>query len=241
VGFRVLRFPLPVLVLLGASSCQKSSWEEIAAASPQSQSTTSNPERSPISIETLFPPSAIVGVPFQVQPDGSSSIGVAGSGFTRTSVVYFDEQPLITNYQSPRAIAGLVSGDLLASSRTIQITVRDSQPEPRKSRVLSFEIHDFPVSILPKIREIFPISVQVGVPFGVLPDGNCSIGVTGSGFLPEARVFFDEEALPTTYQGPNSLSALVPAEMVSSPRAVTVTVRISGERRAGAVPFIVKR
>jgi hypothetical protein len=150
VGFRTLRFPLLVLALLSISGCQKPSWEEIAQASPHSTaSTTSNPEGSPISIKTLYPPSAIVGVPFQIQPDGSSAVGVAGSGFTRTTVIYFDGEPLITNYQSPRAIAAIVPGELLSSPRTIKVTVRDSEPAPRRSEPADLEVLSRPRAASP--------------------------------------------------------------------------------------------
>lgn len=158
---RLPRVALVVLAFAGWSGCRDSAWEEIHAARPQwSQGTKSDPGLSPISIKTLFPSSATVGVPFQIQPDGSSALGVAGSGFTRTSVIYFDERPMITNYQSPRALAAIVPNDLLAKPWKLKVTVRDLQPAPRRSEPAVFEIHNPTRTPIARVRKPLPSSAE---------------------------------------------------------------------------------
>jgi hypothetical protein len=234
--------PRALWVLTLMLGCRKAGWQQIEAARPQlpTQKIGQAEALSPISIKELYPPSALSGIAFQVQPDGSSSVGVAGNGFTRTSVVYFDGWPLITNYQSPRAIAGLVPNGLISTPRMVTIIVRDPRPLPRESEARRFEVVEPPRTASPMIREIFPSSVCVGVPFGLLPSGNWSIGIVGSGFLPEAEVFLDKELLRTKYQGPTTLTAVVPEELVASPRTSTVTVRIPGTPPSHGVPLVVQ-
>ena len=225
--------------LLATPGCREASWPQIEAARPGSLNSTES-AISPISIKELFPSAAFAGLGFQVQPDGSSSVGVAGYGFTRTSVVYFDRHPLITHYQSPRAIAGLVPTDLISTPRTVRIMVRDTRPSPRESEARPFEVIEPPRNPNPRIREIFPSSVCVGIPFGVLADGSWSIGIVGSGFLPEAEVLLDGEILRTKYQGPTALTAVIPEEFVSRPRAASVTIRVPGVPPSRGVPLVVE-
>ncbi len=180
----------------------------------------------PLRIVELFPPSATAGVPFSVQDDGSSSLGVAGTGFTRTTTVYIDGQKLTTNFGSPRAIAGIVPAKLSLTPRRVRIEVRDTAPVERHSQSVWFDIlPPRAKGSVPAIRDLFPESTRAGVCFSPMPDGNCSLGIAGTSFGPQTQVLFDGVAVTTIYQGPTAMVALVPTALLATPRRITVSLQ----------------
>ena len=235
----------PALVLLlvsplVATACRRSEPEAVAPAAAQPLSAAAAAgAMTPLTITELFPPSAAAGVPFSVQDDGSSSLGVAGSGFTRTTAVYFDGQRLITNFASPKAVAGIVPKGLSAAPRKVRVELRDTFPIERRSSPVWFEIvPPRAKGAVPAIRELFPPSTRAGACFSPMPDGTCSLGVAGSNFAGQIQVVFDHVAVATICQGPTALVALVPRSLLAAPRRVKVTLHAPESRvRVQSVEF----
>ncbi len=213
---RIFLFAFPILLI----ACGRN--DRIAPAEPKG-SQAAAPVPTP-EIRELFPPIAIAGVPFQAIEDGSSSLGVAGTGFTRSSQVWFGDRALRTNYQSPKAIAGIVPNDLITVARSVPITVRDRNPD-RTSGTVVFKILPPKAAGEPTIiKELFPPGAKAGIPFGVQPDGRWTLGVSGSGFDPASVVVFDGVELKTIFQSPVAIVAFVPPQLVAKPRKVKVAV-----------------
>jgi TIG domain/IPT/TIG domain len=183
-------------------------------------------------IRELFPPIATVGVPFQAIEDGSSSLGVAGTGFTRSSQVYFGDRALQTNYQSPKAVAAIVPNDLVATAGSVPVTVRDRKPDRTSASVVFRILPPKAAGEVAVIKDLFPPGARAGIPFGAQPDGRWTLGVAGSGFDPKSTVVFDDVELKTIFQSPVAIVAFVPPELVAKPRRVKVVV-MDKESRSG--------
>lgn len=215
-----------VLALAVALACGKVRFESIEPAEPLPIPGRVIPSgASNLMIKELFPATAVSGVPFQVGKDGFSTIGVSGERFSPTSVIYFEDRPLATNYQSPRALAGVVPAELIGVPRRVPITVRDARRQSSGSEPVTFEILSLSARRgPPQIKELFPASATISVPFGLQPDGTWTIGVSGSGFGPNTVVLFDGVALVTSYQSPAALSAIVPPALVARSKNIQVSV-----------------
>jgi hypothetical protein len=225
-----------VFLSLVLVSCGKGP-EAIAPAEPQGQTTASSASAT-LEIRELFPPMASAGVPFQTIHDGSSTIGVAGSGFTKSSQVFFNDRPLQTNYQSPKAVAAIVPRDLTEIAQTVSITVRDRNPDrgsqPAMFRILPPRKVGDPVVI----KELYPPSSKAGTPFGVQPDGQWAIGIAGNGFDPKSLVVFDGVELQTVFQSPVAMAAFVPQALVAKARRVKVVIRDRDSKKDLSPPAV---
>jgi hypothetical protein len=234
-----------LILAISLPACrERESTEADAGKSAPESSKAAEGKPVPISITFLYPPSAAAGVPFQVLKDGSSSIGVAGAGFSKTSVVYFDERPLKTNYQHPGALDATIPNDLIAKQGKILVTVRDPNPAPRRSEPSPFEVvAPRARGVVPKASALYPGSVKASDVSGqAQPDKTFSIGVAGSGFGPKTTFVFDGRSVRTLYQSPNSLIAYVPVDLLAARRKVTVTLEDpeAPAPKAAGLPFEVK-
>lgn len=221
---RIFLFVFPLLL----TACGKD--DRIAPAEPkgsQAAASVAAPE-----IRELFPPIATAGVPFQAIEDGSSSLGVAGTGFTHSSQVYFGDRALRTNYQSPKAVAAIVPNDLVAAAGSIPVTIRDRNPDRTSASVVFRILPPKAAGEVAVIKDLFPPGAKAGIPFGVQPDGRWTLGVAGSGFDPKSVVVFDGVELKTIFQSPVAIVAFVPPELVAKPRRVKVVVK-DAESRSG--------
>ena len=55
--------------------------------------------------------------------------------------------------------------------------------------------------------------------------GDFKLEIAGDKFTPAVKVYFDGQELPTTYSGPQQLSANVPSSMIAAPGSRTILVR----------------
>jgi hypothetical protein len=212
--------------LLGLLACGKGSGS-IAPAEPKQAAgaPAAASAVSPLEIHGLYPAVAAAGMPFAANLDRSSMMGIAGSGFTRTCKVYFDDRPLRTDYQSPKAIVAVLPIGLIENPRLVTLTVRDSHPDrvsaPAVFRILPAVKAGEPIAI----SDLFPPATKAGVPFGVQADGRISLGVAGSGFRSSCVVIFDGVELETTFQGPMAMVAFPTPSMIAKARDLKVIVK----------------
>jgi hypothetical protein len=76
-------------------------------------------------IERLHPASSRAGQSFNRQPDGQSALAVAGVGFEKGDVVFWNGRPLTTTFANPSLLTALVPPDLHREPGDVAITVRN--------------------------------------------------------------------------------------------------------------------
>jgi hypothetical protein len=97
----------------------------------------------PPQLSRTWPDSCVIGRGFNVQPNGGSALGVAGSNFLPGARIYLDETPLETAFGGGTALSGMVPASLLRAPRTAKIRVKN--PDGKTSNAL-----DFPMSAGPR-------------------------------------------------------------------------------------------
>jgi len=201
-----------VLAALPVGACRPSRGSAIAAAEP-TPIPGARVERFVERIAALYPPDAYAGVAFSVRFDGSSVLGVAGAGFSPSSTVYFGDVPLMTDFVSRDSLTATVPAELVDRPGTIDVSVHDPAGG-RSARVPFTVLPPRSKGACPEIRALYPPAVAAGESFVRRPDGSSVLGVAGANFAPPSKVVFDGRELKTTYQGPGSLVAVVPADSI---------------------------
>lgn len=74
-------------------------------------------------ITAIYPDRSIAGVRFNEQPSGESAISVVGKRFSPLSVIFFNDQPLVTFYGSEELLTALVPDQFLNLPGEIQVSV----------------------------------------------------------------------------------------------------------------------
>ena len=107
VAFCEARFQAPVLV------------QSIAVSDRR------EPAEGQLRIVATNPTAARVGVPFNVQPDGQSAIGVTAVGITPTTRVVMNGVDLPSRYVDSHLITALVAGTFIAQPGRLEVRLRD--------------------------------------------------------------------------------------------------------------------
>jgi len=163
---------------------------------------TVTPVPTPV-ITSLVPGSAMMGGP-------AFTLTVNGSGFVQGAVLEWNGQPLNTTLTSGSQLAAAVSSNLIAVPGSASITVVN--PGALTSAQVSF-----PITVAtPVITSLTPSPAVAGSPF--------TLSVNGANFLQTAVIAWNGTSLATTYISPTSLSAAVPASLVSGPGTASITV-----------------
>ena len=226
-----------LLALAASAGCRRASVGPIAPAEPHPIPGRTAPAAPlpPLKIQETYPHDAWAGVGFDVQFDGASPLGIAGEGFSPKSMVYFDGQPLATSYGSRRALVAQVPPELLSRARRVSLTVRDPGPPPRESSAVPFEVRPpRRPGACPRIRALYPSSAKAATPFGAQPDGSSTLGIAGEDFGPKTLVSFGGVEVKTQYQGPSSLVAFLPPDLLRKPGSRLVTLHDPECRRKGS-------
>jgi hypothetical protein len=90
-----------------------------------------------------------------------------------------------------------------------------------------------------RIHVLYPPEAYAGIPFSVRFDGSSVIGVAGEGFSPASIVYFGDVPLITEFGSRDSLTAIVPADLLEHVGAFPVTVRDPAGGRSPDIPFTV--
>jgi IPT/TIG domain len=160
-------------------------------------------------VSGVSPASAIAG-------GAAFQLTVAGSGFVTGSVIQWNGGAIPTSFVGPTQLTALISGSLIATAGTANITVQ--VPGAPVSATTQFPVNP------PAITTLSPATVSAGGPA-------FSLTVTGGNFIPGAVVQWNGTSLPTIYNSATQLTASVAASFIVSGGTASVTV----QNAAGAV------
>ena len=74
-------------------------------------------------ITSLHPDRSVAGIKFNEQPNSQSAIAVVGKRFSRSSVIFFNDQPLETTFGSEELLTALVPDKFLNPAGEIKVSV----------------------------------------------------------------------------------------------------------------------
>ncbi len=163
-------------------------------------------EASAPEVDAVAPSSATVG---SVGP----SIIVTGNNFVPRSIVQLDGAPLATTFISVTELRATIPSGKLTSVRTLRISVGTAPPGGGASKEVAFSV----VNPEPQLTALSPLSVLAGT-------GSTELEVTGSAFVPGAKIVFGMTDLATTLVSSTELTATIPTGLLSTSGSVPVTV-----------------
>ncbi|MFO0674839.1 MAG: hypothetical protein U0235_35350 [Polyangiaceae bacterium] len=158
------------------------------------------------------------------------SLVVTGDKFVSWSVVRADGADLPTTFVSETELHALLPAIRVENAGVIQIDVFTTTPGGGKSSTLGFLVEN----PTPLLTAIAPTAIQVN-------SGDTSITLTGGSFAKTAKVSFDGQDLAVTASSPTSLTATVPAALLtaSGSHALIVTNPAPGGGKSSPIAFIV--
>lgn len=159
-------------------------------------------------VSSILPTNAIVGGP-------GFLLSVKGSNFKSSTVVFFDQTPLVTRFTSATQLVADVPASLISTLGVHVVSVQSSGESP--SNQVIFQVLPDP----PLIGSLDPPSVIAGT-------GDLTVTITGEKFQPGAVVLVIEglqgEILDTTVTNSGRLQARVPAALTQTPSNVLMAV-----------------
>lgn len=166
---------------------------------------------NPLQINSLAPTSAMAGA-------AQFTLTVNGTGFSANSVVNFSGTALSTDTSGqPTSLTATVPASLVTTVGTDPVNVTDSA---LTSNTVNFTVNP---AVAPSIASISPTSVAVGA-------AQFTLTVNGANFSANSVVNFNGSALTTNTSGqPSTITATVPAALVSVAGTVPVDVTDSGQ------------
>ncbi len=156
-----------------------------------------------LAISALEPVAATAG-------GAAFTLTVQGTGFTPSSAVRWNGNPLATNFVSDTRLTAAVPALLIGEPGSAAVTV--ANPDGTVSNTLNFAVRP-PLRIL----NLTPLAVVAGGPPFLLT-------VDGTGFVSGSSVRWGGTPLATTLAAPDRLTATVPANLTAQPAAVFITV-----------------
>jgi hypothetical protein len=157
-------------------------------------------------ITTISPSSAILG-------DGNTPLVVTGTGFVGASVVWFGSTALTTTYVSATEVDATIPSAQLLTAQTVNVTVVNPTPGGGTSAAKTFTVNN-PV---PTLTSISPTNKPAG-------SAGFTLTLTGTNFISSSTVKWGSTSLVTTFGSGTSLTAAVPASLVSAAGTANVTV-----------------
>ncbi|MDX2039688.1 MAG: PKD domain-containing protein [Acidobacteriota bacterium] len=177
---------------------------------------TSNAQNFTVSPPNPFP--SIGSITPNTAVDGSAAftIRVNGSGFVANSVVRWDGQNRQTEFVSDSILRAQVLASDLVGTGQASVTVLNPPPGGGTSNIASFTI-TAGQNPSPTLTGLSPNSATAG-------GGAFTLTVNGTNFVASSRVRWNGQDLSTLFTSNTQLTASVPANLISSAGAVTVTV-----------------
>ena len=145
------------------------------------------------------------------QNSGAQNLVVTSSGgFQPGAVVLLNGQPLVTTFNSPTQLTAALTAANVSVAGTFFVTVQN--PESLASNSLPFVVVP-----LGQLTSVSPNTAFAGT-------GPLTIQLAGSNFGASDVVRFNGTNLSTTYNSPQSLTAIIPANLLTNAGNFTVSV-----------------
>ncbi len=158
-------------------------------------------------ISSLSPASLSAGAP-------ATKVFVSGSNFVAGTVASFGGAPRSTTVQSATQLSISLSAADLAVSKTAAITVTNPAPGGGTSGTSNFSV----IASAPTLTLLAPASALVG-------SSGTPITVTGTDFTSKSQVAIGGASLPTNYVSSTTLTATIPAQNLTSPIPLSLSVQ----------------
>jgi hypothetical protein len=169
-------------------------------------------------ISSLSPSSAVAGAP-------AFTLTVSGSNFVSGSTVQWGGTALTTTFVSATQLTAAVPANLVAAAGSVNVTVVNPGPVTSAPAV-------FTIGSAPAISSLSPSSVSAGAP-------GFNLTVSGSGFVAASTVQWAGTPLTTTFVSATQLTAAVPANLLTAPASVNITVVNPGPVTSAPAVFTV--
>lgn len=188
-------------------------------------------------LDKLFPDKVVLGQRFNPQANGRSALGVVGAFFAKGARLQINGHPLDTTITDPNTMSALLSVDMLQKDGTYAITVE--MPDGRLSNALPLVVlpNSGPVPVLGKL---YPDATAAGKGFNIQPNGRSAIGMTGSNFLPGAKLILNGEEQETNFGDIDRLSAFFDQKFYQKAGRVKARVRNPDGKESTPVDFTVR-
>ena len=169
-------------------------------------------------ITTLNPPTISAGAT-------SFGLGVSGTGFKSGASVSFGGAGLPTTFVSANQLTVTVPASLVKTAGQIAVTV--ANPDGVSSDAATFVVNPF------SLNSVSPAAANVGGP-------GFTLTMTGVGFLSGAAASFNGNGITTTFVNSTTLTASVPASLLTLAATVPVTVTNPDGAVGGPVSFAIR-
>jgi len=190
-----------------------------------------------LQLRSVNPSYTMAGQAFLPQPDGTSAIMVAGTGFVPTSKVRFNDRVLATAFGGEGMLSATVAQEVYEKEVVIRVTVQNVGGEI--SNALVFQVVGASGGA-PVLKKLAPEEAQVGVPFLPQPGGYSALVLQGERFRPGVAAVFNGTKLTTAFGGPTVATAVVPAELLRTPGTASIHVVNSDGSRSEVVKFVIR-
>jgi hypothetical protein len=217
--------PTQVTVALGSNFISTPGIRDVVATDSRGRSsnTFAFPVLAQINITQLNPSQVEVGA-------ASFTLTLNGTGFENVSVVTFNGTSLATTFVSAGQLTAVVPAALVASAGTFDVVVRDNRG--RSSNALPFIVG----SSL-QLTSINPSTAEIG-------SASFTLTATGAGFSAPAAINFGSTQVPATVVSPTQVTAVIPANLLTTAAVVPVSVQVtnasgSGVRTTNSVNFTI--
>jgi uncharacterized repeat protein (TIGR01451 family) len=184
--------------------------------------------------------SLVVGLPTQtptiisltpaqlVTGSADSTLNLFGTGYTTRSVVFWNGTALTTSYSTAARLFALVPASLLTTAGTASITVTTPTATPALSNALSLAIVIPPA---PTLTSSSPSAAAINTA--------SQLTLFGTNFTSASTVSYNGTKLTSTYSSPTSLTAQLPASLITLPGngLLTVTTPAPGGGTSAGLAF----
>lgn len=159
----------------------------------------------------------------QPAPVTAGVLNVNGRGFVTASVVQWNGESLQTTYVSPTLLHATLTADRLQLGQTADLSIVNPAPGGGTSRALSVSEANPP----PTLTKVTADSLLV------YQQSDATLTLTGQYFVSGATVYWNGNALSTTYVSSTTLTAVAPAALFANPTPVTASVTMANPGPGG--------
>lgn len=139
------------------------------------------------------------------QGAGDTTLTLHGQGFLSTASTTLDGQPAKTTFVDTATLTVVVPAGLLTTAHMMQVVVSTPLPGGGTSAPLTVPV----TSVSPDLLSVSPNSAVVGA-------GDTTVTFSGSSFVATSVARFDGTALASTFGGASTLTAVIPAALLTS-------------------------